>query len=181
MPGGAAGGCRRFEIYDLRITNYDLFHNLGTRVNRQMMKWILKWLFRLIIAAVRAGGAGRRHPVVVLDTILRVVAENRIRAQTGMDAEIGKFHLGLLEPSVEIKTCKLYNPPAFGGTPFLNIPEIHVEYDRDALREKRDSPHAAALQSRRTGHREEPGRPDEPVCARPHAVRKGRRAAAMPD
>ena len=28
---------------------------------------------------------------------------------------------------------KIYNPPNFGGTPFLDIPEIHVEYDRAAL------------------------------------------------
>src|SRR3974390_3556865 len=68
-----------------------------------------------------------------LDTILRTVVENRIRTQTGMQAEIGKFHLGLLEPVVTIKDFKLHNPPEFGGTPFLNIPEIHVEYDRDAL------------------------------------------------
>ena len=68
-----------------------------------------------------------------LDSILRVVIENRIRAQTGMDAEIGKFTLGLAEPTITIKDFKLFNPPSFGGTPFLNIPEIHVEYDRAAL------------------------------------------------
>jgi hypothetical protein len=68
-----------------------------------------------------------------LDSILRVVVEHNIRAQTGMDAEIGKFHLGLVSPTAEIQNFKIYNPPDFGGTPFLDIPEIHVEYDRDAL------------------------------------------------
>ena len=94
-----------------------------------MIKFIFKWAFRLILLAVVL--------VVVfflsLDTILRVVMENRIRAQTGMDAEIGKFHLGLTEPVVTIKNLKLYNSPEFGGTPFLDIPEIHIEYDRLAL------------------------------------------------
>lgn len=94
-----------------------------------MMKWILKWVLRLFILAVVV--------VVIfllsLDSILRLVAEHNIRAQTGLDAEIGRFHLGLLDPVVEIEDLKLYNPPAFGGTPFLNIPEIHVEYDRAAL------------------------------------------------
>ena len=71
--------------------------------------------------------------VLALDPILRSVAENRIRAQTGMTAEIGKFHLGLLDPVITIKDLKVFNPPAFGGTPFLIIPEIHVEYDREAL------------------------------------------------
>ena len=93
------------------------------------MKFIFKWLLRLFILAVVL--------VVIfllsLDTILRVVIQNRIRAQTGMDAEIGKFSLGLAEPTVTIKDFKLFNPPSFGGTPFLDIPEIHVEYDRAAL------------------------------------------------
>ena len=71
--------------------------------------------------------------ILSLDTILRVMVVHNIRDQTGMDAEIGKFHLGLLEPVVTIKDLKLHNPAAFGGTPFLTIPEIHVEYDRAAL------------------------------------------------
>ena len=93
------------------------------------MRFIFKWLFRLVLLVVLL--------VVIfflsLDTILRVVAEHRIRAQTGMDAEIGRFHLGLLEPVVHIENLQIHNSPAFGGTPFLTIPEIHVEYDRIAL------------------------------------------------
>ena len=93
------------------------------------MKTILKWFFGAVLLVIVLAVV----LLLSLDTILRVVAENRIRAQTGMDVEIGKFHLGLLEPVVTITDLKIYNPPAFGGTPFLNIPEIHVEYDRDAL------------------------------------------------
>jgi hypothetical protein len=93
------------------------------------MKTFLKWLFGALLLVVVLAVI----LLLSLDTILRVVAENRIRAQTGMDAEIGKFHVGLLEPVVTIKDLKIYNPPPFGGTPFLNIPEIHVEYDRAAL------------------------------------------------
>ena len=93
------------------------------------MKWIFKWLVRLFILAVVL--------VVIfflsLDTIVRLVMQNRIRAQTGMGAEIGKFTLGLAEPTITIKNFKLFNPPSFGGTLFLDIPEIHVEYDRAAL------------------------------------------------
>lgn len=93
------------------------------------MKTILKWFIGLTLALVVL--------VVVLvlsvDPILRNVAENRIRAQTGMTVEIGKFHLGLTEPVVTIKNLKIHNTPEFGGAPFLDIPEIHVEYDREAL------------------------------------------------
>jgi uncharacterized protein involved in outer membrane biogenesis len=93
------------------------------------MKWILKWLIRLFLLAVVLAVI----LLLSLNSILRVAAEHRIRAQTGMDAEIGKFSVGLVEPTVEIQNLKLYNPPAFGGTPFLDIAEIHVEYDRAAL------------------------------------------------
>jgi hypothetical protein len=93
------------------------------------MKWIFKWLFRLFLLAVVS--------IVILllslNSILRVWVEHRIHAQTGMEAEIGRFSIGLTEPTVTIQNFKLYNPTNFGGTPFLDIPEIHVEYDRAAL------------------------------------------------
>ena len=94
-----------------------------------MMKWVVKWLFRLFLLAVVL--------VVILllslNPILRTVMEHRIRAQTGMDAEIGKVSIGLVAPTVEIQNLRIFNPTNFGGTPFLSIPEIHVEYDRAAL------------------------------------------------
>lgn len=93
------------------------------------MKRFLKWFFGIVLVLVVLAVIF----LLSLDTILRTVAVNRIRAQTGMEAEIGAFHFGLLEPVVTIKDLKLHNPPSFGGTPFLTIPEIHVEYDRDAL------------------------------------------------
>jgi len=93
------------------------------------MKKLLKWFCIIVLAFVALAVV----LLLSLDTILRAVVENRIRTQTGMEAEIGKFHLGLLEPVVTIKDFKIHNPPEFGGTPFLDIPEIHVEYDRDAL------------------------------------------------
>lgn len=93
------------------------------------MKSVLKWLLRLAVLAVVL--------VVVfllsLNSILRVVTEHRIRAQTGLNAKIGSFQVGLLHPEMTIQNLKLYNPTNFGATPFLNIKEIHVEYDRDAL------------------------------------------------
>jgi uncharacterized protein involved in outer membrane biogenesis len=93
------------------------------------MKWLFKWLLRLFLLAVVI--------VVILllslDTILRVYLEYQIHARTGMEAKIGKFSLGLTRPTVTIQNFKLFNPPDFGGTPFLDIREIHAEYDPLAL------------------------------------------------
>jgi uncharacterized protein involved in outer membrane biogenesis len=96
-----------------------------------MFKWVFKWLIRLVILAVVL--------VVILflsrNAILRVYVEHEIYVRTGMDAEIGRFSLGLAEPEITIQNLRLYNPPNFAGTPFLKIPELHVEYDPVALAE----------------------------------------------
>jgi hypothetical protein len=98
----------------------------------------LKSIFKLLLGLFLLGVVGLVALLLSLDTILRVLAEHNIKAQTGMTAEIGKFHLGLLEPVITIKDLKLHNPPGFGDAPFLDIREIHVEYDRDALKSKHE-------------------------------------------
>lgn len=97
-----------------------------------MIRWFFKWVLRFSVLAVAL--------IIIfllsLNSILRVLIEHNIRAQTGMDAEIGEFKLGWIAPTIEIQDLKIYNPPDFGGAPFLDIPEIHVEYDRPALLKK---------------------------------------------
>ncbi len=100
------------------------------------MKWLLKWAVRLFLAVVALVVVVVVVLLLSYNSILRVAIERQIRAQTGMDAEIGRFHLALTSPTVEIQNFKLYNSAAYGGTPFLDIPEVHVEYDLDALRKK---------------------------------------------
>lgn len=97
------------------------------------MKWLFKWAIRLVLLVMVLA--------VILylsfDPILGLIASHSIRQQTGMQTEIGKFHVGLTEPIIEIKHLELFNTAQFGGTPFVNIPEIHVEYDREAMRKGR--------------------------------------------
>jgi hypothetical protein len=107
------------------------------------MKLSFKWGLRLFLAAVALVALLAVIFFLSLDSILRVIIERNIRAQTGLDTKIGKFHFGLTEPVVEIKNLRIYNSKEFGGTPFLTIPEIHVEYDRDAL--KRNQIHITLL------------------------------------
>jgi hypothetical protein len=94
-----------------------------------MIKFVFKWVFRVVLLVVVLVVVA----ILSIDPILRVVMEHRIRAETGMNAEIGRFKLGLTEGTITITDFKLFNPPSFGGTLFLDIPEIHVEYDRAAL------------------------------------------------
>jgi hypothetical protein len=97
------------------------------------MKWIFRWLFRLLFAAVALMIVAIVILLLSYNSILRGFVEHQIRNTTGMDTKIGKLSIDLLTPTVTVENFKLYNTPDFGGTPFLSIPEIHVEYDRVAL------------------------------------------------
>ncbi len=98
-----------------------------------MIRSLIKWTLRIVVLAVVL--------VTLLlffkDTILRIAAEHQIRAETGMDVKIGRFSSGLFSPVVTIENLKLYNTPEFGGTEFLIVPELHVEFDADALAQQR--------------------------------------------
>jgi uncharacterized protein involved in outer membrane biogenesis len=97
------------------------------------MKWLFKVLFRLFLAAVLLVVVLVVALLLSYNSILRAMMERQIRAQTGMEAEIGSLNLALTAPTLEIQNFRIHNPPDFGGTPFLDIPEIHIEYDRAAL------------------------------------------------
>jgi uncharacterized protein involved in outer membrane biogenesis len=93
------------------------------------MMRLIKWLFILVLTVIAV--------VVGLlfskDTIAKAAVEQQIRAQTGMDVKIGKFSLSVLSPLATIENLTLYNTADFGGTPFLNIRALHIQFDREAL------------------------------------------------
>lgn len=98
------------------------------------MKTFQSWFFRILwwltfVVIVLA--------IIVLvnrDLIVKQLAERQIRAATGLEPEIGDFSIGVLDPTVTFDNFRLYNPAEFGGTQFLDVPELHMEYDRAALR-----------------------------------------------
>lgn len=92
------------------------------------MKFIFRWAFRLLILVIVLVVAG----ILLLDTIVRSLMESRIRAETGMDVKITRVNVGLASPTFTVEGFKLYNPAEFGGLPFLDLPELHLEYDREA-------------------------------------------------
>jgi uncharacterized protein involved in outer membrane biogenesis len=93
------------------------------------MKWLFKWALRLFIAAA----ALLILFIVFKDPVLRVVVERRIQTQTGLEAQIGRFSSSIWSHAVTIQNLKLYNSAAFGGNPFLDVPDLHVEFDPLAL------------------------------------------------
>jgi len=98
-----------------------------------MIKFLFKWLFRVVLGAVILAVVATVILLLTYNSILRTIMEHNIREQTGMDAEIGRLDVSLTEPTIEIRDMQIYNPANFAGTPFLNFPEIHIEYDLSAL------------------------------------------------
>ncbi len=94
------------------------------------MKRLLPWALRLALALAMLVILG----LILKDPVLRMVVERRIRSRTGMDVHIGKFSSGLFSPVLTIQDLKVYNTAEFGGAPFLDVPELHVEFDAVALR-----------------------------------------------
>src|SRR5215218_3075556 len=93
------------------------------------MKFVFRWIFRLFILVLILVIAG----ILLLDTIAKAVAEYRIKRETGLDVKIGKLEIGILNPKVTIENFVIYNSAEFGGSPLIDMPELHVEYDRPAL------------------------------------------------
>ena len=89
-----------------------------------MIKFVFRWAFRfLLLAIVLVIGL-----LLLKDTLARSFAEQQIRRSTGFDAKIGRLQLGLFEPRLHIDDLTLYNPSDFGGSPFLDAPDIQAEY-----------------------------------------------------
>src|ERR1017187_2076837 len=97
------------------------------------MKRLFRWALYLFIVVVVLLVAG----LLLLDTIAKEVLQSRLRAATGMDVKIGKVDIGLLTPTIAIEGCKLYSTAEFGGSPCLDLNELYLEYDKEALRARK--------------------------------------------
>jgi len=93
------------------------------------MKFLFRWMFRLLVLLIVLIVAA----VLLLDTIVREIAEYRISNATGLEVKIGSVDVGILNPRVTVEHFVLYNSAQFGGSPLLDVPELHVEYVRPTL------------------------------------------------
>jgi len=96
---------------------------------RRLFRWALYLFILVVVLAVAA--------VLLLNTAAKQFLQSRLRSQTGMDVAIGKVDVGLSTPTVAIEDLRIYNPPEFGGSLFLSVPELFLDYDRDALRARK--------------------------------------------
>ena len=94
------------------------------------MRRLVRWLIRIVGTLVVLG-------IILLlakDALLKEYVQYRLRRETGGDVSIGRLEVSLLKPTLLMENFHLYNPPELGGSPFLVIPEVRLEYDPVAAR-----------------------------------------------
>lgn len=93
------------------------------------MRRLIRWAVLLVVIIIAIGVAG----ILSLNTVVKQLIEARLRAATGMDVTVGAVDVGLLSPTMTIDNFKIYNTADFGGSIFLSVPELHLEYDPFAV------------------------------------------------
>jgi uncharacterized protein involved in outer membrane biogenesis len=98
------------------------------------MKNLFRWLIRLFVTLVILLIVLVVVAVLLKDVIAKSIAERNLRDTTGLDARISKLEVGLSTPTVNLEGLKLYNTADFGGSTFLDLPELRMEYVPDDVR-----------------------------------------------
>jgi hypothetical protein len=94
------------------------------------MRWLFRWLFRGLLLLIVVGVAA----VLLKDTAAKALVEWRLQQQTGFEARVRRVEVGLTSPTLTFEGVRLFNPEAFGGGPFLDLPDLHIEYVPEAVR-----------------------------------------------
>lgn len=97
------------------------------------MRFLGRWIFRFTILMILL----IIGLLLCKDALLKSWIESKFKSEAGVEVRIGKMEIGIFSPTATFLDFRLYNSPEFGGSVFLTFPELHIEYDRDALARKR--------------------------------------------
>jgi hypothetical protein len=97
------------------------------------MKSPLRWAFRLLILLVMLLVAA----LLLRNTAVRKIAEYQFSKKTGLKIKIGSVDVGWKSPYFSASNLVIYSRAEFGGSPMIVLPELEVQYDRDALKTHR--------------------------------------------
>ena len=68
------------------------------------------------------------------DWIVKRTIQSRVNASGVAEVEIGSLNIGLFRSHLEVRDLKVFGQSQFGGVQLLDLPELRVEYDRDAFK-----------------------------------------------
>ncbi len=110
---------------------------LVSRWYPRRVKTPARWALRIALALVVAVGVLLVVVALDFDGWARSFVEWRLRSATGHPVTIGRLSIGLKQRHLTVERFVLYNTPEFGGGPMVDLPELRVELDREALRENK--------------------------------------------
>jgi len=67
--------------------------------------------------------------VLCFDWIAKKVMQTALGGMTGSEVRIGNVEYGMNRGTLRISGLVVGNPPGFGGTPLLDLPELYLESD----------------------------------------------------
>lgn len=97
-----------------------------------MIRFVFRWLYRLLLLALVLGIA----LVLLKDVLLREWVVYRLRNVTGLETRLAGLKTEMLAGTITLTGLQLYNTAEFGGGPFLDAPDLHLELDTAALRQR---------------------------------------------
>jgi len=68
------------------------------------------------------------------DWIVKRAIQSRVNSSGMVEVEIGSLDIGLFRPHLQVRDLKVFGQSQFGGVQILDLPELRVEYDREALK-----------------------------------------------
>ncbi|MFM7555892.1 MAG: hypothetical protein ACKPAH_11445, partial [Verrucomicrobiota bacterium] len=94
----------------------------------------LRILIRLLLGALALLAALLVLGLLSFDWIVKRAIQSRVNASGVAEVEIGSLDIGLLRPHLQVRDLKVFGQSQFGGVQILDLPELRVEYDREALK-----------------------------------------------
>lgn len=67
------------------------------------------------------------------DTLVKIAVEKAVQHVSGLKLEMSRLKIRIIDPAVEIKNLKMYNPAGYQDKIFINMPEIYIGYDLSSL------------------------------------------------
>lgn len=98
-----------------------------------LLKFAGRWVFRGVLVLIALVVA----LVLLQDRIFQAWAESRLEKETGLQVDLRHAEFSLRSGRVRFEGLKIYNPAAFGGTPFIDLEEFQAEVDQEALKQRK--------------------------------------------
>lgn len=91
-------------------------------------KWALRAFILLVVLVVAL--------ILLKDRIFQSWVKSRLEDRTGLKVDLRQAGFEISSGRVRLEGLKLYNPPEYGGAPFIHFEDLQIQLDRKALKQR---------------------------------------------